>query len=222
VITEKQDFARQRGQMIINQIKERGIHNPAILAALDAVPRAAFISEVYWPYAYEDIPLPLPAGQTISQPYVTALMINALKLKPTDRVLEIGTGSGYGAAVLSHIAAEVFTIERIATLVAYAQDNLERLGYHNIHIRHGDGTLGWPDRAPFDAILITAGGPIVPPSLRQQLAIGGRLVMPVGGHPHRQHLVRITRRADNSYTRHDLGRVAFVPLIGSEAWQEPV
>lgn len=207
-----------RQQMIARQIEGRGISDPQILSAMRAVPREAFVLAGYRKYAYDDTPLPIPGGQTISQPYVIALMIRALRLTENDRVLEIGTGSGYAAAVLGQIVREVHSVERIKELVDFARENLGALGYNNVHVHQGDGTLGWPPEAPYDAIVVAAGGPAVPPSLKEQLAIGGRLVMPVGRNERRQHLIGLTRLGQEKFKRMDLGAVAFVPLIGEEGW----
>jgi protein-L-isoaspartate(D-aspartate) O-methyltransferase len=204
--------------MVERQIAGRGIRDPAVLAAMRRIPREAFVAPGQADRAYEDRPLPIGAGQTISQPYIVAVMTEALGLRPGDRVLEIGTGSGYAAAVLAVIAAEVYTIERIESLAASAGRRLHDLGYANVHVRHGDGSLGWPEHAPYDAIVVTAGGPDVPPSLLRQLAVGGRLVMPVGPTPRSQRLVRVVRSAEDRYDREALEDVAFVPLIGAEGW----
>src|SRR5262245_51182504 len=185
-----------------------------------AVHREDFLPDHLVADAYQDEPLPIGEGQTISQPYVVAAMTGALRLEPGDRVLEVGTGSGYAAAVLSLIAGEVYTIERIERLTEAARYRLAELGYTNVHVRCGDGTLGWPERSPFDAIAVTAGGPDVPRSLLQQLAIGGRLVMPVGSTPRLQRLVRVVRTGPVTLEREDLEDVAFVPLIGAEGWPE--
>ncbi len=210
------DLARE--QMVERQIKGRGIDDDLILAAMRAVPREAFVMENYRQYAYDDTPLPIPAGQTISQPYVVALMIRALRLEPTDRVLEIGTGSGYAAALLGQLAAEVHTVERLKQLVNFAGSNLAGLGITNVFVHRGDGTLGWPEKAPYNAIAVAAGGPEIPDSLKQQLVIGGRLVMPVGSKERRQHLICLTREDETIFRRANLGAVAFVPLIGEEGW----
>ena len=212
------DYTAQREQMVRQQIEERGIHDPVVLAAMRAVPREQFVLEPHRRFAYDDTPLPIPANQTISQPYIVAYMIAALHLRPADRVLEIGAGSGYAAAVLSHIVAAVYTVERHRGLADFARERLARLGYDNVYVRHADGTRGWPEHAPYDGIVVAAGGPAVPESLREQLAVGGRLVMPVGRSRGRQHLVRHTRRAAADYREESLVPVAFVPLIGDEGW----
>lgn len=213
-----EDFTRERERMVTYQIANRGVRAPAVLAAMRAVPRELFVPEAYRAYAYDDTPLPIPADQTISQPYVVAYMIAALELAPTDRVLEIGTGSGYAAALLSRIVREVYTVERHRVLADYARRRLVEAGYDNVQVHHGDGTLGWPEHAPYDGIIVAAGGPTVPLSLQQQMAIGGRLVMPVGRSRHQQHLVLLTRVSEDGYTDETLAPVAFVPLIGDEGW----
>jgi protein-L-isoaspartate(D-aspartate) O-methyltransferase len=172
-------------------------------------------------FAYEDTPLPIEEGQTISQPYVVALMASALRLTRRDRVLEVGAGSGYAAAVLSRIAAEVYTIERHAALAELASRRVKDLGFDNVHVLHADGTLGWPEHAPYDAIVVAAGGPSIPDALRAQLAIGGRLIIPVGTTPRVQELVRVTRTGQSEYQQEALGGVRFVPLIGAQGWEEP-
>jgi protein-L-isoaspartate(D-aspartate) O-methyltransferase len=211
-------FQQQRERMVDQQIAARGITSKATLKAMREVPREHFIPDELAQFAYDDAPLPIEEGQTISQPFVVALMIDALELKPTDRVLEVGAGSGYAAAVLSRIAAEVFGVERYEVLASLAQQRATRLDYDNIKILHGDGTLGWPEHAPYDAIVVSAGGPEVPESLMEQLAIGGRLVIPVGAELRSQELVRVRRTAEHEFERDSLGRVQFVPLIGSEGW----
>lgn len=212
------NYAAQREQMVRQQIEGRGIHDPAVLAAMRAVPREQFVLAAHRPYAYDDTPLPIPANQAISQPYIVAYMIAALHLRPVDRVLEIGAGSGYAAAVLSRIVAAVYTVERHHRLADFARERLARLGYDNVWLLRGDGTHGWPEHAPYDGIVVAAGGPAVPASLRAQLAVGGRLVMPVGRSRSRQHLIRLTRSADDDYHEESLAPVAFVPLIGDEGW----
>lgn len=211
-------FTRQRKQMVERQIQRRGIREPALIAALREVPRERFVSEEYTASAYDDSALPIPAGQTISQPYVVALMIRALQLSADDRVLEVGSGSGYAAAVLSRIASEVYAVERHEELVTYARKRLADLGYDNVHVRHADGTMGWPEHAPFQGIMVSASGPRVPQPLREQLAIGGRLVMPIGKERGMQTLVRLTRTGEEQFQEKDLGGVRFVPLIGEQGW----
>lgn len=206
--------------MVHHQIERRGLHDPAVLAAMREVPREAFVSEKHQDYAYDDGPLPILEGQTISQPFVVALMIEVLELKPEERVLEIGTGSGYAAAVLSRIAAEVFTVERIGVLVDYARTNLALTGYDNVFVHHGDGTLGWPEHAPYNAIVAAAGGPRIPEALKEQLAIGGRLIMPVGSAQRAQQLVKLTRLSAGKFKEKKLSHVRFVPLIGEQGWEK--
>ncbi len=208
-----------RRSMVDHQIAARGVQNAQVLEAMRAVPREAFVPKNLGEFAYEDTPLPIEAGQTISQPYIVALMIEAAALRPEDRVLEIGAGSGYAAAVMSRIARKVHAIERHPELAELARERMARLGYDNVVIRTGDGTQGWPENAPFDAILVAAGGPGVPRPLREQLAIGGRLVIPVGA-ADQQRLVRVTRRSQIDYDEEDLGSVRFVPLIGAHGWAE--
>lgn len=215
----QQDYAAERTRMVAQQLKGRGIRDAAVLAAMGIVPREAFIEEPCKSYAYDDTPLPIPAGQTISQPYVVARMISLLNLEPDERVLEIGTGSGYGAAVLSCIVREVYTVERHRKLVEYARRRLEEQGFINVRVHHGDGTLGWAEHAPYDAIIVAAGGPSVPSSLVRQLKIRGRLVMPVGRRKRKQRLVRVTREDENRFDKKELDPVAFVPLIGTEGWK---
>jgi len=183
------------------------------------VPRERFVPKELAEFAYEDSPLPIEAGQTISQPYIVAHMIEVAGVRAGDRVLEIGAGSGYAAAVLSRIAGEVFAIERQPELAALARERMAVFGYDNVEIRTGDGTAGWPEGAPFDAILVAAGGPSVPEPLCRQLSVGGRLVMPVGTSG-TQQLVRVTRRSEQTYDQDDLGDVRFVPLIGTHGWAE--
>jgi protein-L-isoaspartate(D-aspartate) O-methyltransferase len=204
--------------MVERQLAARGIRDPRVLEAMRTVPREAFLSPRQAAYAYDDGPLPIGDGQTISQPYIVALMIEAVAPTAGDRALEIGTGSGYSAAVLASIVAEVYTVERIAALAGTAAGRLAGLGYRTVRVRCGDGTLGWPEHAPYDVIVVTAGGPRVPPALLEQLAPGGRLVMPVGDEPHSQRLVRLRRCADGRMLEDVLELVAFVPLIGAQGW----
>ncbi len=212
------DLAKLREDMVENQIAARGIRSATVLGALRKVPREAFLPERLREFAYEDSPLPIAAGQTISQPYIVALMTDALDLAGGERVLEIGTGSGYAAAVLAEIAADVYTVERIGELAEKAASTLTALGYRNVHVVHGDGTLGWAAAAPYDAIIVAAGGPEVPESLKQQLKVGGRLVIPIGTDPRAQELVRVTRTADDEFRSEDIADVRFVPLVGKEGW----
>jgi protein-L-isoaspartate(D-aspartate) O-methyltransferase len=209
------DLATQRHHMVDTQIRARGIQNTAILEAMRRVPREAFVHPDLREIAYKDSALPIEADQTISQPYIVALMIAALQPEDTDRVLEIGTGSGYAAAVLSRVVREVYTVERHAELADLARRRMDEIGYDNVHISHGDGTLGWADHAPYEGILVAAGGPKIPEALLAQLAPRGHLVMPVGMTQNLQHLVRVTRQPDATYTQETLSDVRFVPLIGA-------
>ena len=214
------DFADLRGQMVRRQIEARGIFDPLILDAFREVPREEFVDEKQRQWAYDDHPLPIEAGQTISQPYIVALMIEAAEIRPGDKVLEVGAGSGYAAALMSRIARKVIGIERQHDLVEVARERLQRLGYGNVKIVEGDGTRGCPGEAPFDAILAAASGSHVPEPLVDQLAPGGRLVMPVGDPGGVQELVKVTKRPDGTTERKSLGGVRFVPLIGEEGWDE--
>jgi len=213
-------YAELRNRMVERQIAARGITDARVLDAMRAVRRELFVPDTERGYAYDDAPLPIGAGQTISQPYIVAYMMEALELESADKVLEIGAGSGYAAAVLAEIVEQVYAIERIADLAEMARSNLEHAGYTNVEVRHADGTLGWPEAAPFDAILISAGAPETPRVLRSQLAEGGRMVVPVGSHPSEQRLVRITRTGPDTFAEERLAHVRFVPLIGSEAWND--
>ena len=213
------DLSRARDRMVDVQIARRGVRDPAVLDAMRRVPREAFVEAGFEELAYEDGPLPIGEGQTISQPYIVALMIEAAEVKPGDSVLEVGAGSGYAAAVMGQIADHVYAIERHPSLGESARQRFRNLGYDNIDLRVGDGTKGWPEILPFDAILVAAGGPEAPRALKEQLAIGGRLVVPVG-QERRQSLLKITRKSDTEYEEEDLGAVAFVPLIGEQGWAE--
>ncbi|HET9428348.1 MAG TPA: protein-L-isoaspartate(D-aspartate) O-methyltransferase [Allosphingosinicella sp.] len=212
------DFSRRREEMVRRQIAGRGIDNPRLLAAMREVPREAFVPEHLAPQAYEDSPLPIEADQTISQPYIVAMMIDAAEVAPGDKVLEIGAGSGYAAAVMGRIADEVIAIERHDTLARLARERMDRLGYHNVTIVHGDGTHGLPEEAPFEAILAAASGSHVPETLLRQLSLHGTLVMPIGEPNQVQRLVRVTRTGDEDFEQEDLGPVRFVPLIGAHGW----
>ena len=204
--------------MVREQLVSRGIRDPAVLQAMRDVPRHAFVPDDLRRHAYDDGPLAIGEGQTISQPYVVAKMIEALELRMTDRVLEVGTGSGYAAAILARIASVVFTVERRSSLRQGAAERLARLGFAAVRVGDAGMDLGWPAEAPFDAILVSAGAPQVPPALREQLAIGGRLVIPVGDRPDRQRLIRVVRAAANDWLERSFGEVSFVPLVGREAW----
>ncbi|MBV8185901.1 MAG: protein-L-isoaspartate(D-aspartate) O-methyltransferase [Alphaproteobacteria bacterium] len=206
--------------MVRRQIAGRGVGDLRVLAAMEKVPREAFLPDALREFAYEDTPLPIEEGQTMSQPYIVARMADAAHIGPGDKVLEIGAGSGYAAAVLSELAERVFTIERHPALADLARARLEQLGYRNVDVRTGDGTLGWPEQAPFDAIIATAGGPRVPDSLRGQLSVGGRLVMPVGPTRSAQMLIRLTRTGPETWHQEGIEDVRFVPLIGEEGWTE--
>ena len=214
------DFTAEREAMVDRQLRRRGIREPEILDAFRAVPREAFISEEYAHLAYGDHPLPIEAGQTISQPYIVALMIEAAEIKRGDKVLEVGSGSGYAAAVISRIASRVIGIERQHDLVEVSRERVAQLGYDNVEIVEGDGTKGVPQEAPFDAILAAASGSHVPKALLEQFSLGGRLVMPVGQPGWVQKLVKVTKREDGSLQQSDLGEVRFVPLIGEEGWKD--
>ena len=211
------DFDQLRAEMVAD-LQQQGIRDTAVLQAMNTVPRELFVPEDYLEQAYYNGPIPLPAKQTISQPFVVALMLSVLKLQPHFNTLEIGTGSGYAAAVLSLLVRQVHTIERQEKLVPYAKKRLNQLGYANIAMHLGDGTLGWPPAAPYDAIVVAAGGPTVPVSLRNQLAENGRLIMPVGSYK-KQKLQLVWRKSDGQFGSKTLTPVRFVPLIGSEGWQ---
>lgn len=207
------EVARQR---LVRELRALGIRDERVLQALHEIPRHEFVPEAHREHAYENRPLPIDEGQTISQPYIVALMTEALHLTPKDRVLEIGTGSGYQTAILATLAAEVYTIERSPTLLERARARLEALGFSHVHYRCGDGTVGWPEFAPYEGIIATGSVPRVPPSLKDQLTDGGRLVIPVGGR-HYQTL-KLLERCDNAFTERDLCECSFLPLIGEEGW----
>lgn len=212
------EYARARENMVRSQIAARGVRDENVLAAMSAVPRHLFVPPHMLGSAYRDSPLPIGQGQTISQPYIVAYMTEQLGLSTSERVLEIGTGSGYQAAILSLLAAEVITVERFPSLAQEASELLARLGYGNVHVKVGDGSLGWPEEAPYDAIMVTAASPEVPEPLKEQLAEGGRLLAPIGPR-WTQELVRI-RRTGGRLHREVLMGVAFVPLIGEHGWQD--
>ncbi|MFL9858720.1 protein-L-isoaspartate(D-aspartate) O-methyltransferase [Paraburkholderia madseniana] len=213
-----EDLAEPRETMIERQLVARGIAEPRILDAMRRVPREEFLSPDLREFAYADAALPIGAGQTITQPFIVARMLEAARLEPDDRVLEIGTGSGYAAAVLAQMVAHVDTVERHPQLAESASYRLNTLGYGNVNVYTADGTLGLPALAPFDAIVATASGPGVPPAWSAQLEIGGRLVMPVGPDPEHQRLIRLTRDSSTTYHEEMLDLVRFVPLIGAQGW----
>ena len=204
-------WAAPRHDMVELQIRERGVHQPEVLRAMEAVPRHLFIPEEHRDQAYSDAPQPIGWGQTISQPYIVALMTELLELRPGDKVLEIGTGSGYHAAVLSRVAGEVYTIEIIDQLGRQAKTTLQQLGYQNVHVKVGDGYQGWPGEQPFDAIILTAAPPKIPQPLIDQLKVGGRMVVPVGSYV--QDLMLLTKTAQGVEKR-TVAPVRFVPMTG--------
>jgi len=218
--TTMTDFTAEREAMVERQLRRRGIAEERILDAFLAVPREAFVSPQYAHLAYGDHPLPIEAGQTISQPYIVALTIQAASIAPGDKVLEVGAGSGYAAAVISRIAAKVIGIERQHDLAEIARERLKRIGYDNVEIVEGDGTRGFADEAPFDAILAAASGSHVPQSWIDQLAEGGCIVMPIGSPGLVQELVKVTKGPGGRLIRENLGGVRFVPLIGEEGWKD--
>lgn len=210
---------RQRDAMVQQQIVKRGIHSPEVIAALRKVPREKFIAKALGKFAYEDAPLPIAEQQTISQPYIVAFMLEALQLKGPERVLEIGTGSGYAAALLAELAAEVITLERYQSLADEARAVLQGLGYNNVEVIQSDGTLGWPEQAPYEGIVVAAAAPEVPQALKNQLTIGGRLVIPVGTLDG-QSLLCVTRTSECAYREEPLTQVRFVPLVGEAGWAD--
>ncbi|HKK57338.1 protein-L-isoaspartate(D-aspartate) O-methyltransferase [Marinobacter sp.] len=212
-------YEDRRQAMVDLQIAGRGIDNPQVLSAMRCVPRERFLAPEMRAQAYEDRPLPISEKQTISQPYIVAYMTAAMQLTGGGSVLEIGTGSGYAAAVLAEIANRVVTVERHKSLADRARKILHELGYDNVEVVQADGTLGWPEGAPYDGIVVTAGGPSVPRALKDQLAVGGRLVIPVGDRETEQALVRITRVSEDEFHEEQLSRVRFVPLVGEAGWQ---
>jgi protein-L-isoaspartate(D-aspartate) O-methyltransferase len=214
------DFAQARARMVEAQIARRGVRDPRVLEAMRSVPREAFIAAGFEEAAYEDRPLPIAEGQTISQPYIVAAMLEAADLEPDAKVLEIGAGSGYAAAVLSRMVRDVYAIEWHDALTVAAVERFRHLGYNNIELKTGDGSRGWPEHAPFDAIIVSAGGPSVPEALKRQLRVGGVLVAPVGGADD-QRLKRITRTGEADYQEDTLGAVRFVKLIGEGGWSGP-
>jgi protein-L-isoaspartate(D-aspartate) O-methyltransferase len=211
-------WQQERIMMVEQQLKARGIEDKAVLSTMEKVPRELFVPNEYRDSAYKDGPLPISEGQTISQPYMVALMTQCLQLQGHEKVLEIGTGSGYQMAVLLSITPHVYSIERLPALAQYAIDNLRSLGYENLHIKVGDGSCGWLEEQPFEGIIVTAGATDIPSVLKEQLADGGRLVIPVGSR-YSQNLFRVTRRGDEFITE-DFTACVFVPLIGKYGWKE--
>ncbi len=211
------DFPKARLKMVEEQIVHRGIQNPKIISAMKKIPRHLFVEEALQNQAYSDHPLPIGEKQTISQPYMVALMTESLQLTGEEKVLEIGTGSGYQSAILAELSEKVFSIERIRPLAIRARNLLYELGYFNVEIKIFDGTLGWMDESPFDAILVTAGSPDIPQPLVDQLGIGGRLVIPVGD-AFSQDLFRVTK-TEKGVKKEDLGGCRFVKLIGKYGWE---
>jgi protein-L-isoaspartate(D-aspartate) O-methyltransferase len=211
-------YTAMRHRMVDTQIAPRGVADPRVLAAMRQVPRHRFIPSHLWDQAYSDYPLPIGEDQTISQPYIVALMTEILEIKDTDKVLEVGTGSGYQAAILAELAAQVFSIDRVASQLAQAENTLHSLGYSNIKTRVGDGTLGWPEEMPFDAIIVTAGAPQVPRPLTEQLTLGGRLVIPVGDRW--SQTLTCVRKTKEGLKFEYHGGCRFVRLIGEYGWQE--
>lgn len=214
------EFEALRDRMIERHIIARGIDNAALIAAFRAVPREAFVSAGFETAAYADAPLPIGSGQTISQPYIVALTVDSAEIGPDDKVLEIGAGSGYAAAIIGQVARQVIAIERHGELARLASERIAKLGYDNVRIVEGDGTRGYPEEAPFDAIVAAASGSHVPQVLLDQLKPGGRIVMPLGAPGAIQELVKVTKRADGSLEQVNLGGVRFVPLIGAHGFTE--
>lgn len=212
-----ESIAMRRRRMVEDQLVHRRIADPRVIAAFGEVDRTQFVPGELASRAYDDAPLPIGSGQTISQPYVVAVTVEALELRGDEHVLEIGTGSGYAAAILGELARQVETVERLGELADVARERLDRLGYANVHVHHADGTRGWQAGAPYEAIAVAAGAPRPPRSLLAQLTIGGHLVLP-HGEVERQRLTRITRRGPDDYVEQDLGDVRFVPLVGEEGW----
>ncbi len=211
---EDPSLVRARRDMVAKDLEGRDITDPEVLRVMGKVPRHRFVSRKQWPIAYNDHPLPIDEGQTISQPYVVALMTQFLRLKPRDKVLEIGTGSGYQAAILAELDTEVYTVEIRKALVERSKKVLEELGYQNAKVRHGDGYFGWKEYAPFDAIIVTCAANHIPPFLVEQLRVGGRLIIPVGSTTYWQTLTLIEKKGEDDLAVQHLGGVRFVPMIG--------
>ncbi len=220
-VWNKGEYRIARKKMVEMQIKKRGIKDPRVLTAMAETPRHFFVDEAQAAQAYLDTPLPIGYGQTISQPFIVALMLEALNLAPTDRVLEVGFGSGYQTALLASLAAEVWAVERIEGIFNKGRANLARLGQTNVQLKLADGTLGWPQEIAYDAIIVAAGGPRLPQPLIDQLALGGRLIVPVGPSDDYQKLTLVTKEADGSLLRETVGEYCrFVNLVGRHAWAE--
>jgi protein-L-isoaspartate(D-aspartate) O-methyltransferase len=211
-------YERLRKEMVKRQIEARGISDARVIAAMLAVPRHLFVSDALRDQAYGDFPLPIGEQQTISQPYIVAEMTQALELRPSDRVLEIGTGSGYQAAILSQLVYRVYTVERLHALLANARKLIDQLRYYNIVTRYSDGTIGWKEESPFDAVIVTAGAPEIPLLLVNQLAVGGRMVIPVGNQ-FSQELIKLVKD-ENGIRKSSLGGCRFVKLVGEHGWKE--
>lgn len=203
--------------MVREQIESRGITDPAVLAAMRKVPRHLFVEEALRSQAYEDHPLPIGYGQTISQPFIVAMMTAVLNVQPGMRVLEVGTGSGYQAAILAELGTEVYSVERIKALYTSALNRLNKMRYFNVHLKLDDGTMGWPEEGPFQRIMVTAGGPDVPPPLLEQLDESGILIIPVGSRQRSQELIRFVKK-DGKIMKANLGPVMFVDLVGAHGW----
>ena len=213
-----QDFTKERLAMVEEQLRRRGIRDEGVLSAMSKVPRHLFVPSESQSESYEDRPLPIGDGQTISQPYMVAIMTQSLELEGGEKILEIGTGSGYQTAILAELARVVFTMERLFSLIQNSEKRLRNLGYENIYCRLGDGSQGWPEEAPFDGIIVTAGAPEVPEALKSQLSEGGRMVIPVGSR-YSQTLMMITKTKDR-FEEEEITGCVFVPLVGDSAWRE--
>lgn len=212
----KRDFSIERDEMVTGQLEGRGIKDERVLAAFGKVPRDRFVPQESKAESYADHPLPIGSGQTISQPYMAALMTECLGIKETDRVLEIGTGSGYQAAVLAELASEVYTVERFSFLQDKNRKILDELGYNNISLKVGDGSCGWEEYAPYNGIIVTAGAPSVPASLKEQLALGGRLVIPIGGGF--SQVLSVIEKESQGFKEREVCGCVFVPLVGKYGW----
>lgn len=213
------EYTSRRQKMVENQLLSRGIKDPRVIAAMRKVPRHLFLDEALWPEAYEDHPVPIGEKQTISQPFIVALMTEALKLSGTEKILEVGTGSGYQAAVLAELAEQVYSIERLPSIAKRARRILDELKYANIVITIGDGTLGWKEHSPYDGIIVTAASPYPPKTLLEQLKMGGRLIIPIGDE-FTQDLTLYRKEGEEDYSKESYGGCRFVKLIGEQGWRE--